>query len=224
MLVAIPQFGTVENSSGRADAWEVSGGSNGVTARDGRAPARHTASDLKVAPGVNLAWDALALGLRHRVAALFDRPCALATRSFEVEGAMPEAFARDLAHGGCGFRAAFSAFTRRIEGIVDTTSHTSVRVVCQGKHVGAFFGLLSATGRQVEFEVVHRLVVAGNEVLEDRIALNLRTILLQLAGSPTRQCSGDHNNKASNERESPTPSITSRTARQPMIAFSAGGE
>jgi hypothetical protein len=183
MVAAAPQLDVFESSAGDADAGEDRGGPEKLAGPLGF-EAQFPVGELEIAPGVSTAWNALAPGLRHRVAALFDRSCAPAARSFEVEGRMPEDFARDLACGGCGFRAAFPTLTRRIVAIVGTPSHPLVRVVCQGKHLAPFFDLLAPTGRRVQFDVMHRLVVGGDHLIEDRVALDLRAIVLQLAGSP----------------------------------------
>jgi hypothetical protein len=185
MVEAGQQLYALERSARHADACENRGGPDNL-AEPLEFGEQFAAGELEVAPSVRAAWNALAPGVRHRVAALFARPLALAARAFEVEGCIPEDFARDLACGGCGFRVAFPMLARRVVAIVDTPSGTLVRVACRGEHVAPFFDLLSPTERRVQFDVTHRLVVRGESLVEDSLNLDLRALVLQLAGRPLR--------------------------------------
>jgi hypothetical protein len=149
-------------------------------------PARSCAVDLEVAMDLDGAWSELPVSARQRVAALFDPSRTSAAASFKVVGCMPESFARDVARGGAGFRAAFPTLTRRIVGVIGGSPETSVRVECRGEHLGHFFDVLAPTKRAVQFDVTHRLVVGPNDRIEDHITLDLRTIVLQLARSTSR--------------------------------------
>ena len=142
---------------------------------------RASVTDLEIAPEVGASWRGLASGVRQRVAALFDLPCAIAARSFDIEGRLPESFACDLACGGCGFRAAFPTLARRVVEIAVSRTRISVRVACRGEHVGPFFHLLIPTRRPVQFDVHHRLVVGSDNVVKDCVTLDLRSLILQLA-------------------------------------------
>jgi hypothetical protein len=142
-----------------------------------------SAADLEVAPRVSAQWRALDSGVREQVAALFDRSCAVVGRAFAVRGRVPELFARDLACGGGGFRAAFPFLVRRVVRIAASPDSVSVRVVCRGQHVGTFFELLTPTRRWVRFHVDHRLAVIGDHVVEHCVALDLRALVVQLANS-----------------------------------------
>ena len=144
---------------------------------------RASVADLEVAPRIRAEWGALDSRARLRVAALFDPSCAAAGRAFVVGGDLPELFARDLARGGGGFRVAFPRLVRRVVNIAAAPDRISVRVVCRGEHAGPFFELLTPTRRWVRFDVDHRLVVVGHQVVEDCIALNVRALVVQLANS-----------------------------------------
>jgi hypothetical protein len=222
MVVANPQLDTLESSARVARVYEAKGGPLGLV------PVRPAVDDLEIALGVNAAWNTLALSLRRRVATLFDRPCAVAVCSYEIEGPMPEDFARDLAWGGFRFRAAFPTLRRRVVAIVATPSHTFVRIACQGEHVAPFFDLLAPTKRSVQFDVTHRLVIAGDDRIEDRIALDLRAIVLQLAGSSARPSTVHPIDPFDNESYDQPCMATwttsaSRSARRQMAASSAAG-
>jgi predicted ester cyclase len=98
---------------------------------------------------------------------------------------VPETFARDLARGGGGFRAAFPQLVRRVVKIAASPGRICVRVVCLGEHVGPFFELLTPTGRWVGFHVDHHFAVVAEHVVDDCIAMNLRALVVQLANAVT---------------------------------------
>ena len=168
MGVAMPQL-EVFDASTRAAGEIVAG--------------RASVAELEVAPTVSAKWGALDSRVRQRVAALFDRSCVVAGQGFAVRGKVPEMFARDLACGGGGFRAAFPLLVRRVVKIAAWPDRISVRVVCGGEHVGPFFELMTPTRRWVRFHVDHRLAVIGDHVVEDCIAVDLRALVVQLANS-----------------------------------------
>jgi hypothetical protein len=59
-------------------------------------------------------------------------------------------------------------------------------VRCEGGQTGAFFGLLSPTGRSVAFEVVHRIASGPGHLTKHQVAIDIRRIVVQLVGVPIR--------------------------------------
>ncbi len=102
---------------------------------------------------------------------------------YRAENRLPDRFATDIVTGGPGIRAAFPALTRTVERITASNDVVTVRVACEALHSGPFFDLLRATGKRVRFSEIHELVPQGGALLEDRVTLDLRTILRQLAVS-----------------------------------------
>jgi hypothetical protein len=172
MAVAVSQLENAARDLGRCEAQD---GSPGLV------PAQPGVGELEVATGLDAAWTALALGVRHSVGALFARAEPLPVQTFEIEGCLPDCFARDLARGGAGLRAAFPALRRRVIAIDTTPSQVLARVACRGRHLAPFFDLLAPTQRYVRFDVMHHVVLADNHHARDRVTLDLRAILVQLA-------------------------------------------
>jgi hypothetical protein len=132
--------------------------------------------------GAAACWSGLGDSERRRVALFLsgarerDEAYAVRTRT------LPEDFARGLGCCGPALRAAFPELARRIVSVI-TPAHEAivVRVACSGEHRGAFFRILSATGRRVSFEVVHCLVVREGRAVEHRVEIDVRGIVSQLA-------------------------------------------
>ncbi|AKU97881.1 hypothetical protein AKJ09_04545 [Labilithrix luteola] len=144
-------------------------------------------------------WQGLDHRLRARVSAVLSASLLPGLASI-VEGKLPDAFARDLATGGCLFRSAFPELTRVVASI--TSHHDSIDVVvaCAGRQTGPFYGLIAPTLRHVEFELSHRFTVEVDRGWrEHRIHIDVRRIVTQLAADG--RC-----------REQPSPTQV-RTAR-----------
>jgi hypothetical protein len=146
-------------------------------------------ADIEVPRELRAQWRSLEATVRECVAALLNGSTSSGASAFIVAVPLPEGFARALACGGRGFRAAFSALTRHVVEIGGPDELISIRVACEGDQDRPFFHLVSPTRRHVQFEVVHRLTIERGRVLEDRIALDVRTIVLQLA-APRRPVPG----------------------------------
>lgn len=108
-----------------------------------------------------------------------DRPS-----SVEVTGPapLPTNFAEDLAIGAPRMRSAFPALARRLDAVSGQGGTISVRIACEGTHDGAFFGYMLPTRRRVRFYEVHNLVVDGDRIVADQVAIDVRAIVRQLVG------------------------------------------
>jgi predicted ester cyclase len=96
----------------------------------------------------------------------------------------PATFAEDLARGAPGLHAAFPDLVRRVTAIDDDGGRrVTIRVACEGTHDGAFFGFMMPTGRAVQFEEIHHLRVEREQLVEDRLELDLRAIIRQLGAA-----------------------------------------
>ncbi len=137
-----------------------------------------------IEPGLP-AWSALDEALRSRIEA-FLTPAAGAFGSarFSPEGTLPFDFTRDLSTGGQALRAAFPALERRVVEVTHDDEGIAVRVRCEGDHEGPFFRIFSPTGRRVSFDVAHHLVVRDGVVVEHRVAIDVRALVVLIAFSP----------------------------------------
>ena len=138
---------------------------------------------IEVPPALAAPWFALPIPVRAHVTAYLGTEPVAAT----VEAEVPDCFVDDLATGGRRLRAAFPALVRRVAAVEVAGDRVEIRIACEGNHDGAFFGLMTPTGRRVRFEEVHVLVVAHDRVIADRLALDLRAIVRQLGTRPRKQ-------------------------------------
>ncbi|MGE0548141.1 MAG: ester cyclase [Kofleriaceae bacterium] len=140
------------------------------------------ASAIHVRATLDGSWQRLAAVVRdHLGAFLAGRP--VNDKVVVVSRETPSTFADDLAVGAPQLHAAFPDLVRRVTAIDDSGKRVTVRLSCQGTHDGAFFGFMMPTGRAVRFEEVHHIVVECDQLIEDRLELDLRTIIRQLAAS-----------------------------------------
>jgi hypothetical protein len=146
-------------------------------------PAPRAPGDLAIDEPTVARWRALDDAKRARVAA-FLADTGVEMSSIRVTGNVPENFARDLGSGGRTLRAAFPRLVRRVTGVLRHGEHTRIVVACEGEHLGPFFRLFSPTGRRVGFNVVHRLVARDGTVVEHRVTLDVRALIVQLATAP----------------------------------------
>ena len=133
---------------------------------------------LEVPASLSDRWVALAREARERVEAFLTR----AVRVVIAAEDLPPAFVRDLERGGLGLREAFPDLARRVTAI-EARERIVVRVACDGNQRGAFYGVLSATGRRVQFDERHELIVRAGDVAAHRIAIDLRAIVRQMRGA-----------------------------------------
>jgi hypothetical protein len=139
---------------------------------------------MEVASALTSRWGSLDASIRRPVESLFEGAPVAGGVTFAVDGDLPLEFVRDLVCGGGAFCDAFPALVRRVVEIRSCDDLVTVRVACEGDHTGTFFELLSPTHRSVCFDVVHRLALEGGLPREDRIVLDVRRIISQLA-APT---------------------------------------
>jgi predicted ester cyclase len=59
-----------------------------------------------------------------------------------------------------------------------------VHIECDGAHDGPFFDFMLATGRHVRFAERHMLQISGDRVVVDKVTIDLRAIIRQLAHGP----------------------------------------
>jgi predicted ester cyclase len=146
----------------------------------GVAPASAPAPAFELAPRLDAAWRALPAAARDHLAGfLADAPTARA-HVIAPPGA-PASFADDLARGGPALRAAFPTLVRHVAAITRDGDRASIRIGHTGAHAGAFFGLVLPTGRAVTFTITHDLRLDGDRVVDDRVTIDLRAIVRQLA-------------------------------------------
>jgi hypothetical protein len=149
------------------------------------APKETADADLRIDAGVAIQWRALPAAGRARLSAfLAGARGGEFPRCECTNAALPEAFARDLAYGGPLLRAAFPELVRCVKRVDRRTDRVVVRVACEGRHDGAFFGILSPTGRHVAFDVVHDFAMRDGYVVEHRVSLDVPAILSQLVAGP----------------------------------------
>lgn len=135
-----------------------------------------------VPPALAGPWRQLAGAVRCHVGAfLGDRPVAAGVVVAPTDA--PASFAEDLVRGAPTLHAAFPDLVRRVVAIDIDGRRVTVRVACEGTHDGAFFGFMMPTGRAVQFEEIHHLRVEHDELVEDRLELDLRAIIRQLGTS-----------------------------------------
>jgi hypothetical protein len=146
-------------------------------------PAPRAPGDLAIDERTVARWRVLDDAKRARVAA-FLADTDVEMSSVHVAGNVPENFARDLGSGGRTFRAAFPWLVRRVTGVLRHGEQSRVLVTCEGEHLAPFFRLFSPTGRRVGFNVVHRLVARDGMVVEHRVTLDVRALIVQLATAP----------------------------------------
>jgi hypothetical protein len=145
------------------------------------APREPAEGDLAIDGAVATTWRALGGVERARTSAFLSGAQG-PDGAYDVypDAALPEEFACDFACGGPTLRAAFPHLVRRVIGIDRRGERITVRVACVGDQRGAFFCILSPTGRRVAFDVVHRIVIREGRVAEHRVAIDIRAIVLQL--------------------------------------------
>jgi hypothetical protein len=144
--------------------------------------------DLVIEGAAAAPWRALGEAQRSGIAAFLggaQRPGAV--YDVRSDGPLPEDFARDLARGGPILRDAFPDLARRVVGVDRTEDPTVVRVACEGQQRGAFFRILSPSGRRVTFEVVHTVLVGAGRIVEHRVAIDVRAIVRQLSSQLERR-------------------------------------
>jgi hypothetical protein len=140
---------------------------------------------IDVPPVFAAQWFALPIPVRAQVTGFLGTEPV--TVPAVVDDGVPGCFADDLATGGRGLRAAFPDLVRRVAGIERAGDRIEIRIACEGTHAGAFFGLVTPTGRRVRFEEHHALVVADDRLIADRLALDLGAVVRQLGGRPRKQ-------------------------------------
>jgi predicted ester cyclase len=96
---------------------------------------------------------------------------------------IPPEFINDVRRGGPRLRAAFPTLRRQVTAMSFLYSRRvlSVRLACEGEQVAAFFDLLSATSRCVQFGIVHWLVLDKERVVAHTVDLDIRDVLRQLS-------------------------------------------
>jgi predicted ester cyclase len=141
------------------------------------------AASIDVPPALAEAWFALPMPVRAHVTAYLGTEPVATT----VVADVPDCFADDLATGGRRLRAAFPALVRRLAAVDVAGDRVEIRIACEGTHDGAFFGLMTPTGRRVRFEERHVLAHAGDRVVVDRLELDLRAVVRQLGNRPRKQ-------------------------------------
>jgi predicted ester cyclase len=106
---------------------------------------------------------------------------------YRATGSLPERFMTDIRSGGAGLRCAFPGLVRTVERVSRTMRGVAVEIVCKGEHTGPFYDLVCPTGRDVCFSEFHDLLLARGVLVEDRVAVDVRSVLRQLAGLPSPQ-------------------------------------
>lgn len=140
---------------------------------------------LEIPPALAPRWAALAPSVRRYLAAyLAPAACLTADCPDRVElvapPPVPPTFVDDLSRGGPLLRAALPDLVRTLTRI-DGPAPLSIEILCEGTHDAPFFGFLLPTRRRVRFHEVHQLVL-GDHLLEDRVSIDVRAIVRQLAG------------------------------------------
>jgi predicted ester cyclase len=77
--------------------------------------------------------------------------------------------------------AAFPRLRRRVVDVV-IGDRFAVHLECEGLHEGCWHGLVEPTGRRVDFDERHELLVSDGRIRSDRMMLNHARILTQLCG------------------------------------------
>jgi hypothetical protein len=149
---------------------------------------------LIVSDECRAAWGALDEVVCDQVAVFLSAGAPEASglsRSSYVIAHGPSRIAADLASGGAILRQAFPRLSRTLVNVMQTSGERVVlEVVSEGAHEEPFFDILSATSRAVRFVERHEVVLLAGGVLEDRVTLDLRSILRQLFG-PLSAAVGD---------------------------------
>jgi hypothetical protein len=143
------------------------------------------AAGLEVPSSLAQGWTRIGVAARSHVTAYL-AGAAIAGGVVVATGDVPPTFAADLAVGAPQLRAAFPGLRRRVVALEARGGRAIVRVACYGLHGGAFFGFMAPTGRPVAFDEEHALVLDGDHVAVDHLALDLRAIIRQMAGPRSR--------------------------------------
>jgi len=106
---------------------------------------------------------------------------------YGATGSLPERFMTDIRSGGAGLRRAFPGLVRTVNRVSRTMRGVAVEIVCRGEHTGPFYDLVCPTGRDVCFSEFHDLLLPRGVLVEDRVAVDVRSVLRQLAGLPPPQ-------------------------------------
>jgi predicted ester cyclase len=77
-----------------------------------------------------------------------------------------------------------TAFPRLRRRVVDVVigDRFAVHLECEALHEGCWHGIVEPTGRRVDFDERHELLVSGGRIRSDRMMLNHARILTQLCG------------------------------------------
>jgi len=138
--------------------------------------------ELAISASAMPRWNRLAEEERASVGAFLDGEIAADGAYLVTASArLPREFVADLSAGGPLLRAAFPDLARKVSRVETVGEETVVRVRCLGDHRGPFYRLLSATGKEAGFDVVHRFVHHAEGRCEDRVAVDVRAIVTQLA-------------------------------------------
>jgi hypothetical protein len=133
------------------------------------------------------AWDLLDEAVRSHISrflscdGLGQRPSGANCVPYAATSSLPERFTTDIRSGGAGLRRAFPGLARKVVQVSTTARGVMVEVACTGEHAGPFYGLLCPTGRGVCFSEIHDLRLESGVLVEDAVALDLRSVLYQLA-------------------------------------------
>jgi predicted ester cyclase len=148
-----------------------------------------TQGNLEVKSCQRRAWELLDDVIRSQVSEFFtdERRARKSSTDkcvpYRATGSLPERFVTDIRSGGAGLRCAFPGLVRTVERVSRTVRGVVVDIFCTGRHTGAFYDLLCPTGRDVCFSERHELFLHDGVLVEDVVAIDVRSVLRQLAGS-----------------------------------------
>jgi hypothetical protein len=158
-----------------------------------RPAAQNVAESLEVKSCQRRAWELLDDVIRSQVCAFLsddgrgqksgNAKCV----RYRATGSLPERFVTDIRYGGAGLRCAFPGLVRTVVRVSTTMRGMAVELVSEGAHTGAFYDLLCPTGRHVCFSELHDLILHRGVLVEDAVAVDVRSVIRQLAGLRTTQ-------------------------------------
>jgi hypothetical protein len=143
---------------------------------------------LTVPGSLQTAWDSLASRHRAHLDSYFEPSSERDLDVLLASDDLPSLFGDDLVRGGLRLRAAFPGLARELI-TLELGTRIEVAIRCQGTHEAAFYDIVTATGRRVEFIEKHTLMRSGGRPV-DVVAIEIRAIVTQLSGRSGQRLPG----------------------------------